>query len=195
MRRFTFAFLAVPLALVMGIGPVAADTTGGGPGTSFNSFSERCSTKGPVTTCTDTNLFAFADASGSIVCLDIFTFAQDSRGHFVFRSDKSGCTSGATFTVGAGNAVTVAPTTVVLVKCGRQRCVHPTSYTVSASDTRSGPTTTTTTVSTSTDGTCTTIATMVDVFTPLSGTMTVNGKSMSEDGGLDVSTQDFSSTC
>jgi hypothetical protein len=29
----------------------------------------------------------------------------------------------------------------------------------------------------------------------LSGTMTVNGKSMSEDGGLDVSTQDSSSTC
>jgi hypothetical protein len=194
MRRFKFAFLAVPLVLVIGMGPVAADTTGGGPGTSFNSSSESCSTAGAITTCTDTNLFAFADASGSNVCLDIFTFAQDSRGHFFSRSDKSGC-SLATFVVGPDNGVTVPPTTVLLAKCGRQRCVHPTAYTVSASDARSGLTTTTTTVSTSTDGTCTTTTTTVDVFTPLSGTMTINGKTISESGGLDVTTQDFSTTC
>ncbi len=191
--------IALLVALVASLfvlaAPVAADTTPGGSGTSFFSFSTSCSASASRTTCTDTNLNAFTDVSGSIVCLDLITYAPGAKGRPA-SSQQSGCTGLGTFTVGTDNSVTLAPTTIPLVKCVIRRCVsHSTNYTVSASDAPSGDPTTTITVSTSTTGSCTTVTTTTEVFTPLSGTLTVNGNAIAEDGGLDTLTSDFSTTC
>jgi hypothetical protein len=191
-RRIALVVALVATLFVLAA-PVAADTTPGGSGTSFFSFSENCSASASRTTCTDTNLNAFTDASGSIVCLDIVTFAPGAKGRPA-TFDQSGCTGLGTFTVGTDNSVKLATTTISLAKCGPRRCVHPTNYTVSASDAPSGDPTTTITVSTSTTGNCTTVTTTTEVFTPLSGTMTVNGNENAEDGGLDTFTSD-STTC
>jgi hypothetical protein len=171
--------------------PVAADTTGGS-GTTFTSSSITCS-PGTRTTCTETEVQTFTDSSGTFVCLVIVDSAQGAHGRPVVHYTQ-GCTNAATVTIGGDNSVTLASTTISLATCDHRRCVHPTNYTVSASDTPSGDPTTTVTVSTSTTGTCTTVTTYTDVSTPLSGTMIVNGVTIAEDGFLDTFTQDSSST-
>lgn len=191
MRRIALVVALVATLFVLAA-PVAADTTPGGSGTSFFSFSTSCSARASRTTCTDSNLNAFTDVSGSIVCLDLITYAPGAKGRPA-TFDQSGCTGLGTFTVGTNNSVAIA-TTISLAKCGPRRCVHPTNYTVSASDAPSGDPTTTVTVSTSTTGNCTTVTTTTEVFTPLSGTLTVNGNAIAEDGGLDTFTSS-STTC
>src|SRR6185312_6698936 len=63
MRRFALALLAVPMALTVGIVPVAADTFGA-PGTYFYTSSSTCTTSAGLQTCQDVILNVTPDDTG-----------------------------------------------------------------------------------------------------------------------------------
>jgi hypothetical protein len=182
---------ALVASLFLLVAPVSADTA---PfiGTSFASNSEQCVTTGAITTCTDLFLNVSQDTSGTQTCLDRYAFALITTGKFLFRSESSGCTSAGNLVIGGNGSVNLASTAVTLLNCDHRRCVRAATYTVSASDIPSGAPTTTTTVETTTTGACITIT---DVFTPLTGSITLNGTAIPETGGLDVSTSDTPSPC
>jgi hypothetical protein len=77
MRRLAIASLAVPLALLLAVGTVLADTGPGGSGTNFSSFSTTCSTSvsGNCTTKTTTTETS-ANLTGTIT-IDGSTSNQD----------------------------------------------------------------------------------------------------------------------
>jgi hypothetical protein len=189
MRRFAIASLAVPLALLLAVGTVLADTTPGGSGTNFFSFSTTCSTSGGRQVCTDTNLQVFPDESGSPeTCLDLFTYSFSRTGRFTFISDRFGCAPGASLTVGSDFSVTLGSTDISMQTCAahKRQCTGSTNATVSASDSVVGDVTTTTTRSTSVSGNCTTNTTTSETSANLTGTITINGTSSSQDGFLDI---------
>jgi hypothetical protein len=183
------AFAAVPLILLLGAAPVAADTTGGGNGTHFGSFSETCATTGGKTVCTDTNLNVDPNGDGtSSGCLDISTYSFSSTGRFTFISDRFGCNSDVSLTVGSDNSVALAATVVPMQTCAahKRNCTGSTDVTVSASDSLVGDLSTTTTRSTTVSGGCTFKTTTKETFGELSGTMTIDGANIAEDGFLDI---------
>ena len=184
MRRFGVAFLAVPFVLLLAVGPVAADTSPNG--TNFSSFSSSCSTTGGREVCTDLNLFVSSNEDGSDgpPCLEIFKYSVSSNRSSVI-SDEFGCASSGTMTVGADLSVTVDPTDIELQNCNRQRCSSR-IVTVSASDSPTGPVSTSTTRSTTKSGNCTTKMTTTDQFVELAGTMTIDGTVYDEQGSIDV---------
>jgi hypothetical protein len=183
------AFAAVPLILLLGAAPVAADTTGGGNGTHFGSFSETCATTGGKTVCTDTNLNVDPNGDGtSSGCLDISTYSFSSTGRFTFISDRFGCNSDVSLTVGSDNSVALAATVVPMQTCAahKRNCTGSTDVTVSASDSLVGDLSTTTTRSTTVSGGCTFKTTTKETFGDLAGTMTIDGANIAEDGFLDI---------
>lgn len=183
------SFIAVPLVLLLGVGPVAADTTGGGSGTNFSSFTESCSTTGGRQVCTDTNVFAYSNGDGtSTGCLDVFTYSNSSTGRFTFISDRFGCNPDVSLTVGTNYSVTLASTTIALQTCAahKRSCSGSTNVTVAASDTVVGDVAFTTTRSTTVVGTCTYKTTINDTSAQLAGTMTIDGTSLDEQGFLDI---------
>jgi hypothetical protein len=177
------------LILLLGAAPVAADTTGGGNGTHFGSFSETCATTGGKTVCTDTNLNVDPNGDGtSSGCLDISTYSFSSTGRFTFISDRFGCNSDVSLTVGSDNSVALAATVVPMQTCAahKRNCTGSTDVTVSASDSLVGDLSTTTTRSTTVSGGCTFKTTTKETFGELSGTMTIDGANIAEDGFLDI---------
>jgi hypothetical protein len=185
MRRFIVSSLAIPFALLVALGPVAADT--GGNGTNFFSFSETCSTSAARTVCTDTYLNVNPDESGnSFTCLDLYTFSFTSRrGSFI--SDQYGCVPTSGFTVGSDYSVSLAPTDISLQTCAaHKQCSGATIVTVSASDSVVGDVATTTTRSTTVVGGCTYRTTATDTSAELAGAVTVNGSSSDAQGFLDI---------
>lgn len=193
MRRFGVAFLAVPFVLLLAVGPVAADTSPNG--TNFSSFSSSCSTTGGREVCTDLNLFVSSNEDGSDgpPCLEIFKYSVSSNRSSVI-SDEFGCASSGTMTVGADLSVTVDPTDIELQNCNRQRCSSR-IVTVSASDSPTGPVSTSTTRSTTKSGNCTTKMTTTDQFVELAGTMTIDGTVYDEQGSIDVFTSTSLTHC
>lgn len=193
MRRFGVAFLAVMFVLLLAVGPVAADTSPNG--TNFSSFSSSCSTTGGREVCTDLNLFVSSNEDGSDgpPCLEIFKYSVSSNRSSVI-SDEFGCASSGTMTVGADLSVTVDPTDIELQNCNRQRCSSR-IVTVSASDSPTGPVSTSTTRSTTKSGNCTTKMTTTDQFVELAGTMTIDGTVYDEQGSIDVFTSTSLTHC
>ena len=189
MRRFAIASLAIPLALLLALGTVLADTGPGGSGTNFFSFSTTCSTSGGRQVCTDTNLQVFVDETGaSQTCLDLQTYSFSSTGRFTFISDRFGCASTGSLTIGSNYSVTLGSTVIPLQTCAahKRQCTGSTNVTVSASDSVVGAVTTTTTRSTSVSGNCTTRTTTTDTSANLTGTITIEGSTSNQDGFLDI---------
>ncbi len=80
--RTVATILALIAMLVVGVGPVAADTTGGGNGTQATAVQDGgCTDNGDGTvTCSQTELDAFKDkVSGDFVCYDEFTSTFDEN--------------------------------------------------------------------------------------------------------------------
>ena len=96
--------------------------------------------------------------------------------------------------VGADLSVTVDPTDIELQNCSRQHCSSRT-VTVSASDSPTGPVSTSTTRSTTKSGNCTTKMTTTDQFVELAGTMTIDGTVYDEQGSIDVFTSTSLTHC
>ena len=186
MRRLASVLGGLFLLIAASAIPVAADTTGGG--NQLNSFSSSCS----GTVCTDTNVSAFFDPFGPpTACIDIFTFDQ---GNFV--SDESGCATASSFTITSGLAATLGPTSIALTLCDAAgTCTATRTVTVSASDTPTGPISTTITKTATKDGLCTTRIRSTDQFVNVAGTYTVNGTTTAETGFVSTHHETFKTTC
>ena len=198
MRRLAVASLALPFALLLAVGPVAADTGPGGSGTSFFSFSTTCSTSGARQVCIDSNLNAFAGEGGdSETCLDLFTYSVSSNGRFTFISDQFGCAPTASLTIGSDFSVTLGSTDIAMQTCAahKRQCSGSTNATVSAHDSVVGDVAKTTTRSTTVQGNCTTRTTTTETSAELAGTMTINGTTVDEQGFLDIVDQSFTIRC
>jgi len=196
MRRIAVAFLAVPIALLLAVGSVAADTSPNG--TNFSSSSSSCSTSGSRQVCTDTNLFVFSNEDGSAAppCLEIFKYSISSNGRFTVISDDFGCAAASdTVAIGADLSVEISATQIPLDSCNRRICTSSRTVTVSASDSPTGPISTTVTRSTTKSGNCTTKMTTTDQFADLAGTLTVDGTVVDETGFVDVFTSTSTTHC
>jgi len=193
MRRLALAFLAVPFSLLLAVGPVAADTSPNG--SNFSSFATSCSTGGGRQVCADMNLFVSSNEDGSPgqPCLEIFTYSTGANGRPI--SDEFGCASSGSVTIGADLSVALDPTQIPLEQCGRRTCTPSRTVTVSASDSPTGPISTTTTRSTTKSGNCTTKMTTTDQFADLAGTMTIDGTTVDETGFVDVFTSTSVTHC
>jgi len=193
MRRVALAFLAVPFSLLLAVGPVAADTSPNG--SNFSSFATSCSTSGGRQVCADTNLFVSSNEDGSPgqPCLEIFTYSTGANGRAI--SDEFGCASSGSATIGADLSVALDPTQIPLEQCGRRSCTPSRTVTVSASDSPTGPISTTTTRSTTKSGNCTTKMTTTDQFADLAGTMTIDGTTVDQTGFVDVFTSTSVTHC
>jgi hypothetical protein len=97
--------------------------------------------------------------------------------------------------VGADLSVTVDATQISLDNCGKRTCTSSRTVTVSASDSPTGPISTTTTRSTTKSGGCTTKTTTTDQFAELAGTMTIDGTVYDEQGSVDVFTSTSTTHC
>jgi hypothetical protein len=194
-RRFAVAFLAVPFMLLLAVGPVAADTSPNG--SNFSSFASSCSTTGGRQVCADTNLFVSSNEDGSPgqPCLEIFTYSIGANGRFTVISDEFGCASSGTIAIGADLSVVLDPTQIPLEECGRRTCTSSRTVTVSASDSPTGPISTTTTRSTTKSGNCTTKMTTTDQFADLAGTLTIDDTTFDETGFIDVFTSTSITHC
>jgi hypothetical protein len=198
MRRFAIASLAIPLALLLAVGTVLADTGPGGSGTNFFSFSTTCATSGARQVCTDTNPSVFTDETGATQpCLDLFTYSFSSNGRFTFISDRFGCAASGSLTVGSDYSATLGSTVIPLQTCAahKRQCTGSTNVTVSASDSVVGDITTTTTRSTSVSGNCTTKTTTTETSANLTGTITIDGSTSNQDGFLDIFKVTFTIRC
>ena len=198
MRRITVMFLAVPLVLLLAVAPVAADTTGGGSGTHFGSFTSTCSTTGGRQVCTDTNLYVDPNGDGtSSACLDIFTYSFSTNGRFTFISDQFGCNPDVSLSVGSDYSVTLDSTVIPVQTCKahKRSCSGATSVTVSASDSLVGDIAKTTTRSTTVVGGCTYKTTTNETSGELAGTMTIGGTTLDEQGYLDIISETSSVRC
>ena len=69
------------------------------------------------------------------------------------------------------------------------------TVTVSASDSPTGPVSTTTTRSTTKDGSCTTKTTTTEKFVDMAGTMTIDGAVYDETGSIDIFTSTSITHC
>ena len=198
MRRFLIACLALPMALLLAVGPVAADTTPGN-GTFFGSFTTSCSTSGGRQVCTDTNVSVGPNEDGttSSACLDIFTYSFSSNGRFTFISDQFGCADGAGLTVGSDLSVTLAPTDIFLATCKahKRSCTGAAIVTVSASDSVVGDIATTVTRSTTKVGSCTFRTTVTETSAQMAGTLTIDSTTLNEDGFISIVDQTSTEHC
>ena len=191
MRRSRVASLVSSIGLlVVLVAPVSADTSPNG--TSFFSSASSCSTSGSRDVCTDTYLSVTSNEDGSDgpPCLEIHKYSFAANGKFTDISDEFGCASGGTIAIGADFSVALDPTAITLDSCNRRTCSTSRTVTVSASDSPTGPVSTSTTRSTTKSGTCTTRTTTTDQFVELAGTMTIDGTAIDQTGSLDI----FSST-
>ena len=189
MRRHALALLAIPIALLISVAPVAADTFGA-PGTYFYTSSTTCTTSGGMDTCNDVILNVTPDDTGAYVaCLELQTFTTNGRGGGSLKSHEAGCAPAGNLTVGKDLSVSLGSTSVALESCTKQQVCTPTrTVTVSASDTPTGALFSTTTKSTETIDGCTTRTTVTEKSVDLAGTLTSDG--VTQDSSAFV--QDFS---
>jgi hypothetical protein len=197
-RRLLLACLALPMAILVAAGPVAADTSpGGGSGTYFQSSTSSCTASTGREVCTDTFVDSHPLEDGTYeVCLDVYTYSIN-RKQFNFVSGTFGCSPGSA-AVASDYSVSLAPTDITMFTCAahRKSCSgSPTTATVSANDSPvSDPATTTSRTVTKVGGcTYTTRSTETDV--ELAGTMTIDGTTMDENGFLSVIDSTTTSRC
>jgi len=194
-RRFGVAFLTVPFVLLLAAWPVAADTSPNG--TSFSSSSSSCAPSGGRQVCTEIDLSVSSNEDGSAgpPCVGIIKTSISSNGRSSVISDEFGCASSGTMAIGADLSVTIEATAIALNDCAKRNCPPSRTVTVSASDSPTGPVSTTTTRSTTKDGSCTTKMTTTDTFVDLAGTLTIDGTVYDETGSLDVFTSTSITHC
>jgi hypothetical protein len=188
-RRLSLASLALPMALLLATGPVAADTSpGGGSGTYFQSFTTSCTGNAARQVCTDTIVDSHPLEDGaSEVCLDVYTYSIN-RNRFAFVSETFGCTPGSAV-VESDYSVSVAPTEITTYTCAahKKSCSgSPTTVTVSADDSPVGDPATTTSRTVTKVGGCTYTTRSTETDVELAGTMTIDGTTMDENGFVSV---------
>ena len=186
MRRAATVLAGLVLLIAAAAVPVAADTTGGG--NQLQSFSSACGD----TVCTDTTVSAYLDPSGGTACIEFYTY-QRADGTFV--SDENGCAPAPSFRISSTLAASFGPTSIPLYVCDQNSCTPTSTVTVSASDTPTGPITTTSGRSTTKDGTCTTKIKFTDRFVSVVGTYTIDGTTTAETGFVSTHTETSKTTC
>ena len=186
MRRAASVLAGLILLIAASVIPVAADTTGGGNRLSSSTFT--CDAE----VCTETTVSAFLDPSGGSACLDIFTRDGDT-----FVSLETGCAQAPTFTISNTLAASFGPTSIPLQSCDENfdNCVSSRTVVVSASDSPTGPVSTTSGHSTTKDGTCTTKTKFTDSFVEVAGTYTIDGVTTAETGDISTHTEKSKTTC
>ena len=197
MRRVGMVF-AVAFALLAFAAPVAADTVPGpGPGerpretfeaTGFDAFTSECGQM----TCTDTFVYAeevtTSEGTFEYVCVDRYTYNMRT-GRTV--SYESGCTDTTNLTVSNDlSSATLAPTQVEL--CARRACD---TVTVSAELQATGGSSTFRSRYTERDGTCTYTYSDSGRSSHGTGTITLDGDTMSAEGSIREYTSTFSQRC
>lgn len=143
--------------------------------------------------CTYTNVSAFLDPFGpATACIDYSTY--DNQNNFV--SDEQGCAPASSFAITSGLAATLGPTSIDLMLCDASgTCTASRTVVVSASDTPTGPITTTTGKSTTKDGVCTTRIKSTDRSVSVAGTYTVNRTATAETGFVSTHSETSKTTC
>jgi hypothetical protein len=184
MKRVASVLAGVVLLIAASVVPVAADTTGGE--NQLQSSSSSC--VGSV--CTDTNVSAFLDPSGGTACIDFLTYTGNT-----FVSDESGCAPAPSFRISSTLAASFGPTSIPLELCDDSGCTASRTVTVSASDTPSGPISTTTGRSTTKDGTCTSKIKFTDRSVNATGTYTIDGVTTAETGFVSTHSETSKTTC
>lgn len=189
-RRLMPAVLAVLALLLIFAAPVAADSLPES-GTYKNLFSEssECVPEGPRTTCTQTRINAYSISPAEVVvCAFTSTYTYSDRtGRGRVVDDEGGCSdpidaSALHITVAHDQlTATLAPTVVTLLGCKERGCTAARTVVVSASDS-GGPVNTYTSRDTFRDGTCTFRYRESGVTSPVSGTLTIDGVTMTQDG-------------
>ena len=183
MKRATSVLGGLVLLMAASVIPVAADTTGGG--NQLESFAGAC--VGDV--CTDTTVSAFLDPSGGTACLDILTYTDKT-----FISDEYGCAPAPSFTIRAPwPRRLVRPRSPS--KSATRQVARIRTVTISASDTPTGPITTSSGRSTTKDGTCTSKIRFTDRSASVVGTFTIDDTTTPETGDVSTHTETSKTTC
>lgn len=143
--RTVATILALIAMLVVGVGPVAADTTGGGNGTQATAVQDDgCTDNADGTvTCSQTQLDAFKDrVSGDFVCYEEFTYTFDpDTGDQVSSHDSFGCAENTgNVTVNKLTSVDLASTDIALTTfaCDANDCIESDGGTISIAATWTG---------------------------------------------------------
>jgi hypothetical protein len=188
MRRPLSVLAGLVLLIAASVVPVAADTTGGGNRLQSSTFT--CD----ADVCTETTVSAFLDPSGGSACLDIFMFAAADKS---FVSLETGCAPAPTFTITSTLAASFGPTSIPLQLCDENfdNCADSRTVIVSASDSPTGPVSTTSGHSTTKDGTCTTKTKFTDSSVSVAGTYTIDGVTTAETGDVSTHTEKSKTTC
>lgn len=186
MRRTASVLAGLVLLIAASVVPVAADTTGGG--NRLESFSSSC----VADVCTDTTVSATLDPfGGGEACLDIFTSTGKT-----FTSEEVGCAPAPSFTISSALAASFGPTSISLQLCDENfDCAPSRTVIVSASDTPTGPITTTSGKSTTKDGLCTTKIKFTDRTVSVAGTFTIDDTTTAETGDVTTHTETSKTTC
>lgn len=193
MRRAACVLAGLFLLIAASVGSVAADTTGPGQNQLY-SYTSTCSVTAGKTVCTDTTVQAYFDSPGfATACLTIDTYSINRR-QYSSISFENGCAPASSFTITSGLVATLAATDIPLQSCNRQGCTTRT-VTVSASDSPSGPITTTTARTTTTSGNCTTRTSSTDKSADVSGTFTIDGTTSAETGNVSTHTETSRTAC
>lgn len=185
MRRAASVLAGLVLLIAASVVPVAADTTGGG--NQLESFSSTC----VANVCTDTTVSAFLDPFGGTACIDFFTSIDGKT----FVSEETGCAPAPSFKISSTLAASFGPTSIPLQLCDETTCTASRTVIVSATDSPTGPVTTTSGKSTTKDGTCTTKIKFTDRSVNVTGTYTVDGTTTAETGFVSTHTETSKTTC
>lgn len=194
MRRIRVSAVLSTLLLLLAA-PVAAAPPVKDSGTQefITAFSSSC---GP-STCTDVVVDSFPVADGlMVVCLSEFTFNLRSG---MLISEESGCSdetsSDALIINDDLTSAQLLPTAVTFFECNRRGCIEGDTVIVSADLTGSGPTFTDTQRGTFTDGTCTVKFSSTSDQRQATGTLTIDGETLSTDGNIGSGTFSFMERC
>jgi hypothetical protein len=197
MRRIALVCSTVALLHATAAAPALAAQPFKESGTQnyFFSFSSDCSGTGNRTTCDEAYLDVFPVAPDtSVVCLSMYTFAfneRNGRGRLI--SDENGCTETASSALdvtvsGDTLTATLSNTQVDLFSCNQRTCTEAGSVTVSASDSGS-PVGSYTNRGTFRDGNCTFRFAVSGQQAEVTGTMTIDGTELAQQGN--ASTEDY----
>ena len=195
MRRIRVSAVLLPILLLSLAAPVAAAPPVKGSGTQefLSAFSSSC---GP-STCTEVSVDVFPVADGLIVvCLSEFTFNIRS-GQLI--SQESACsdeTSSDALVINDDlTSAELLPTAVTFFECNRRGCTEGDTVIVSADLTGSGPVFTDTQRGTFTDGTCTVKFSSTSDQRQATGTLTIDGETLSANGNIGSGTFSFMERC
>lgn len=197
MRRIALICSAVALLLATAAAPAMAAQPFRESGTQnfLFSFSSDCTGTGNRTTCNEAFLDVFpVGPDTSVVCLSMSTFAFNERtGRGRLISEQSGCNETANSVLDVSVAddtltATLSDTQVDLFSCNQRTCTEGDTVTVSASDSGS-PVVDYSGRGSFRDGPCTFRFSFTGQRAEVTGTMTIDGTTLAEQGS--ASTEDY----